>query len=134
MSAIPARPKCWSTSSGCGAEQDSGARSSISGASAAAPHPPAWKSALLVLAALLVLIGGTIGGVLLFTARGGPAATPAQSGRPSLAVMNFENRTGDERYDRYGVGATELLTVNLAARAQTSIWSARSGCSTCFKA
>jgi TolB-like protein len=36
------------------------------------------------------------------------------SGKAALAIMNFENRAGEDRFERYGQGATELLTVELA--------------------
>jgi len=79
-------------------------------------RPPAWKSLLLVLAAVVVLVGATVGSVLLFGPPP-PHRRVAVSGRSLLAVMNFENRTGEERYGRYGVGASELLTVELARAA-----------------
>lgn len=78
-------------------------------------RPAAWKSALLVLGAMVLLVAATIGGVLAFSGKR-QQEIPAASltGRPSLAVMNFENHTGDDRFGRYGQGAAELLTVELA--------------------
>jgi len=74
-----------------------------------------WKSLLLIVAALALLVGASIGAVVLFSGWGRrPASLPAASGRPSLAVLNFENRTGQPRYDRYGADAAELLIADLA--------------------
>jgi TolB-like protein len=78
-------------------------------------RPAAWKSALLVLAALAVLVGASIGAVFLFSGGGRrPAETAAPSGQPLLAILNFQNRTGQPRYDRYAVSATEALTAALS--------------------
>jgi len=74
-----------------------------------------WKSLLLIVAALALLIGASIGAVVLFSGTGRrPASLPAVSGRPSLAVLNFENRTGQPCYDRYAAEAAELLIADLA--------------------
>lgn len=74
-----------------------------------------WKSLLLIVAALAVLVGASVGAVVLFSGWSRrPASLPAASGRPSLAVLNIENRTGQPRYDRYAADAAELLAADLA--------------------
>jgi TolB-like protein len=74
-----------------------------------------WKSLLLIVAALAVLVGASIGAVVLSSGLGRrPTSLPAASGRSSLAVLNFENRTGQPRYDRYAADAAELLIAGLA--------------------
>jgi TolB-like protein len=72
------------------------------------------SSALLIAAALLVVVGATVAGVTMLNRKPANAVAAAPSGRPSLAVLTFENRTGDAALDWYGRGAAELLGVELA--------------------
>jgi TolB-like protein/predicted Ser/Thr protein kinase len=89
------------------------------GASGAGHTPaPRRHSALgtagLVLAALAVVVGVTVAGVTYLARRNVTAAPVAASGKPTLAVLTFENRTGDARLNWYGNGVGELLGVELA--------------------
>ena len=96
-------------------EMETGSRSTAALAAAAARRPRAWQSILLVLAAIVVLVAASVGATVLFGPKAAPSASgAAAAGKPSLAIMNFENRAGEDRFERYGQGATELLTVDLA--------------------
>jgi TolB-like protein len=83
-------------------------------ATAAAPRLSAARSAALVVAALLLVVTVTVGAVVMLSRHDTGEAVAAPRGRPTLAVMPFENRTGSSRLDWYGNGAAELLGVDLA--------------------
>jgi tRNA A-37 threonylcarbamoyl transferase component Bud32/TolB-like protein len=102
---------------------DSGPRPA---AGSTAMHPVAaprshWRSALLVLAGLAVLVGGTVGAILLTHQKQDTTSSTAAAGRPAVAVVAFENRTGDAKYAWYGSNAAELLAVDLARLANVDI-------------
>jgi serine/threonine protein kinase/TolB-like protein len=90
---------------------------SSASAFAAAPAPrrhSAIGSAVLVLSALVLVVGATIAGVTLMSRKPARPDAAVASGRPTLAVMMFENRTGDEHLNWYGTSTGELLGVELA--------------------
>lgn len=91
-----------------------GSSAAIPAAGPPAPPPSTLRSALLILAAVIVVVGLTLGAVLLVSRRQPATQAPAPSGRPTVAVLAFDNRTGDERLNWYGTGAAELLAVELA--------------------
>ena len=66
-------------------------------------------TALIVL--LLFLVGGYFG-VGLFSGTGGTSAV--QAGENSLAILGFENKTSDEKYDWLKTGLPEILLTDLA--------------------
>ncbi len=79
-----------------------------------ADHPSALRSTLLIVAVVLVVVGLTVGGMLLLSQKQ-PAGQPRPaSGRPTVAVLAFENHTGDARFNWYGANAAELLAADLA--------------------
>lgn len=84
---------------------------------AAAPATPApmrvptwgWLVAAVVVAAAA--------GVVLFTRNGGPASDTAVtggSGKPSVAVLYFDNTTGDKELDWMRTGITEMVVTDLS--------------------
>jgi TolB-like protein len=78
------------------------------------PHPSPLRSAILILVALGTLVGLTLLCVMVLSSKkqvDGPSAGPA---RPTVAVLAFENRTGDPKLNWYGVNAAELLAGELA--------------------
>jgi TolB-like protein len=81
---------------------------------AMAPRTSTLGSAVLVISAMLVVVSLTVGGVVLMSRKQAPRSVAATSGRPTVAVMAFENRTGDPRYNWYGSATAELLGVVLA--------------------
>jgi serine/threonine-protein kinase len=101
-------------------EIDSGVRSVAAMPAAPASKPAAWKTIALVAGAIVLLVATSIGATVLFSGGGAAAKTRSGPVRPALAMLNFENRAGQPRFDRYGQGATELLTVDLA-RALTNV-------------
>ena len=90
----------------------------VAASGAVLPPAPRRHSALatsaLVVAALAVVVGVTVAGVTYLSRRSAAAAPVSPSGRPTLAVLTFENRTGDSRLNWYGNGVNELLGVELA--------------------
>lgn len=79
-----------------------------------APPTSPLRSVVLILVALGVLVGLTLLAVTVLSGKkqiGAPAAGPV---RPTVAVLAFENRTGDPKLNWYGVNAAELLAVDLA--------------------
>jgi len=69
----------------------------------------------LVVPALAVLV--LIGAVVLWRVIGGqkPALLVSRSsGRPTIAVVNFENKTGDKELDKWSTGIRDLLITDLA--------------------
>jgi len=69
------------------------------------------KSPLLFAAATLALLAG--GGYWLWSARPTPVAE-ATGSRPSVAVMYFENNTGDKEMDWLRSGLTDMLVTDLS--------------------
>ncbi|HYA49479.1 MAG TPA: protein kinase, partial [Burkholderiales bacterium] len=69
------------------------------------------KSLVVPAAALLALIALAIVGIRLLGRRG---LVPAPSGKPSLAVMYFENLTGDAGLDHWRKALPMLLTTDLS--------------------
>ena len=95
--------------------------------SAPAPRPAiSWRRALLPALGLLVLLGGVIAVGLLVRRSGQEAAAP---GRIMLAVLPFENLTGDPQQEYFSDGLTEgmigqlgrLAPDRLAVIARTSV-------------
>jgi serine/threonine protein kinase/TolB-like protein len=79
-----------------------------------APKASRLSSLALVLGTILSVVGLTIGGVALMGGRPGAPQANAESQRPAVAVLPFENRTGDEKMNWYGPNAAALVTVALA--------------------
>jgi len=80
-------------------------------------HCPAHrplKSWLTIGAAMLTLVLGTIGAVLLLSNKKPSAAIDAAVGKPAVAVLAFENNTGDPKLSWYGSNAAELLAVDFS--------------------
>jgi serine/threonine protein kinase len=71
------------------------------------------RSLGIAAAASAALILGTIGFVVL-TSKRDSAAAKALSGKPAVAVLTFENSTGDPKLAWYGKNASELLAVDLS--------------------
>jgi serine/threonine protein kinase len=86
----------------------------VSGSGPVAPHPSPLRSAILILVALGTLIGLTVLCVYVLSGKKTGGAPAAASGRPTIAVLAFENRTGDPKMNWYGVNAAELLAGELA--------------------
>ena len=79
-----------------------------------APKASRLSSLALVLGTVLSVVGLTIGGVALMGGRPGAPQAKAESQRPTVAVLPFENRTGDEKMNWYGPNAAALVAVALA--------------------
>lgn len=69
-----------------------------------------WKRIAVIGAAAIVLIAAVI--ILLTRGRGPSPAVERE--RPSLAVLYFENNTGDEKLAHWRKGFAELLTTDLS--------------------
>lgn len=79
-----------------------------------APPTSPLRSVVLILVSLGVLVGLTLLAVTVLSGKkqiGAPSTGPV---RPTVAVLAFENRTGDPKLNWYGVNAAELLAVDLA--------------------
>ncbi len=86
----------------------------VSGSGPVAPHPSPLRSAVLILLALGTLVGLTVLGVTVLSDKKQSSAPSTGPARPSVAVLAFENRTGDPKMNWYGVNAAELLAGELA--------------------
>jgi serine/threonine protein kinase len=75
-------------------------------------HP--LKTWLLVGVTVLLLVCATIGAVLLLSAKKTDVPIEATTGKPAVAVLAFENNTGDPKLSWYGSNAAELLAVDLS--------------------
>jgi serine/threonine protein kinase/tetratricopeptide (TPR) repeat protein len=69
----------------------------------------AWLPWAVPLGAILLVVGG-----LLFLRRPPDTPPPSMSGRPSVAVLFFENVTGDPSLDWLHTGLTEMLVTDLS--------------------
>jgi eukaryotic-like serine/threonine-protein kinase len=89
-----------------------------SGAMAAAAAPARRHSTLgsvvLVVSAMLAVVSLTLGAVTLMGKKKEAHAVAPASSRPALAVMMFENRTGETKYNWYGENTADLLRVVLS--------------------
>jgi TolB-like protein/predicted Ser/Thr protein kinase len=96
-------------------DSESSRIAAVSGATAARRGSRA-RSALVILAAVVVLVAVTLGGAWgIARLRGGDKAeVAAASARPSIAIVPFENLTDDAKLDWYGKDAAEWLAVDLA--------------------
>lgn len=72
------------------------------------------RSLAIAAGAVILLVLATIGAVVLLSAKRDSAAAKALSGKPAVAVLAFENSTGDPKLAWYGKNATELLAVDLS--------------------
>jgi serine/threonine protein kinase/Tfp pilus assembly protein PilF len=79
-----------------------------------------WKRIALVSAAAIVLIAALF--IVLQTPGGGPSPD-VEIERPSLAVVYFENNTGDENLAHWRKGFAELLTTDLSQSKYLSVLS-----------
>jgi len=84
-----------------------------SGSHAIPQHRP-LRSWLMIGVALVVLVGGTVGAVLGLSGKRQASAVEAASTKPAVAVLAFENSTGDPKLTWYGSNAAELLAVDLS--------------------
>ena len=71
------------------------------------------RSLAIAAGAVIVLVLATIGAVVLLSNKRDSAAAKALTGKPAVAVLAFENSTGDPKLAWYGKNATELLAVDL---------------------
>jgi len=85
-----------------------------SGSGPVAPPTSPLRSAVLILVALGVLVGLTVLSVYVLSGKKQADAPSAGPARPTVAVLAFENRTGDPKMNWYGVNAAELLAGELA--------------------
>jgi serine/threonine protein kinase len=72
------------------------------------------RSLLIAGGAVIALVLATILGVVLVSAKRESAEAKARSGKPAIAVLAFENSTGDPKLAWYGKNASELLAVELS--------------------
>lgn len=84
-------------------------------------HRP-LKSWLTIGAAVLALVLSTIGAVVALSGKKPQAAViDATAGKPAVAVLAFENSTGDPKLTWYGSNAAELLAVDLSRLSNVDI-------------
>jgi serine/threonine protein kinase/predicted Zn-dependent protease len=62
----------------------------------------------------LIVVALVIIGVIIWRPWSRKAAIPIPSGKPSIAVMYFENNTGDERLDHWRKALSDLLIADLS--------------------
>ena len=79
-----------------------------------APHGSRLSSLGLVLGTAISVVALTIGSLALIGSGPGAQQAKAESRRPAVAVLPFDNRTGDEKMNWYGPNAAELVAVALA--------------------
>jgi serine/threonine protein kinase len=72
------------------------------------------RSLLIAGGAVIALVLATVLGVVLASAKRESADAKARSSRPAIAVLAFENSTGDPKLAWYGKNASELLAVDLS--------------------
>jgi serine/threonine protein kinase/tetratricopeptide (TPR) repeat protein len=77
-----------------------------------APSPSRWRSTMLWLAAIIIAAAGAG----YWWMHRGPAAPPpiAPSGRPSVAVLYFQNNTGSSQLDWLRTGLTDMVVTDLS--------------------
>ncbi len=80
----------------------------------AAPEHKPLRSLIIAALAVVVLVLATIGGVVLLSNKHDNAATAQAATKPAVAVLTFENSTGDAKLAWYGKNAADLLAVDLA--------------------
>jgi pentatricopeptide repeat protein len=82
------------------------------GVASAAPSVSTWRPALMWAVPLLVVVAS---GVFWWTRRA-PAPPPplTDSGKPSLAVLYFQNNTGSPQLDWLRTGLTDMVVTDLA--------------------
>ena len=71
------------------------------------------RKAILPAAAVLVIIGAIVVWQLISLKKGGQAPVPP-AGKPSLAIVTFENISGDPTLDDWRLGLPELLGTDLS--------------------
>ncbi len=89
---------------------DTGPQAAAAPAPLAAMRVPTWGW----LAAAVAVVA--VAGAVLFTRSGGSASGPAtgESGKPSVAVLYFDNTTGDKELDWMRTGITEMVVTDLS--------------------
>jgi TolB-like protein len=90
-------------------------------AAAPAARHSTLGSVALVVTAMVAVVSITLGGVAWMGRKHAPAAVAATSAKPALAIMTFENATGDSRLNWYGENTSELLRVVLAQLDNVSV-------------
>ena len=75
------------------------------------PTLPGWTKRLIPFAIIAV---AAVGGYLWWTQRDAAAPVAGPSGKPAVAVMYFENNTGDSSLDWMRTGLTDMLVTNLS--------------------
>ena len=89
------------------------------GTAPVAPSPSRWRSIVPGLAAI-ILAGAGIG---YWWAHRAPAAPPpiASSGRPSVAVLYFQNNTGSAQLDWLRTGLTDMVVTDLSQSSDVDV-------------
>ncbi len=67
---------------------------------------------LVIPAAVILVIVAAM--VVIFSVLPGRKPAPPASGKPTIAVVNFENKTGDSDLDKWSTGIRDLLITDLA--------------------
>jgi eukaryotic-like serine/threonine-protein kinase len=79
-----------------------------------APEHKPLRSFAIAAGAVILLVAATIAGVVAFSAKHEAAGSKTNAGKPAVAVLAFENSTGDPKLAWYGKNAAELLAVDLS--------------------
>jgi tetratricopeptide (TPR) repeat protein/predicted Ser/Thr protein kinase len=68
----------------------------------------------LVIPAVAVLVVAAVAVVVILSVLPGKKAALRATGKPTIAVVNFENKTGDKDLDKWSTGIRDLLITDLA--------------------
>ena len=90
-------------------------------ASAATAARPVWKRPGAVLAALIIAAAGT--GTIWWMRRTPPPAPMAASGKPSVAVLYFQNNTGSPQLDWLRAGLADMVVTDLSQSSDIEVLS-----------
>ena len=90
-----------------------------SGSSAAVPAAGGGRNVIIAAAAAVVLLAAV--GVALWTRGAANLTNAADAGKPSVAVMYFENNTGNAQLDWLRTGLTDMLVTDLSQSADIEV-------------